>query len=232
MLFYPLFLKSHAKFFPRNVSRTFEIFLSIFCIIEIYKLFLDRKIKLDHINDIYIFNNFDQFGWSSYMPYESLYTRKNIAIDQELTRIILRMSFPWPEHSIWRSLYGWKKRDLGKIFHLRGEVTRLRRQRQGPVWTSRDFRVHKVEQRRVDNFSVALVTSYIHIQTPFTSWPHRVTAPHYRYFSRYSWINAKFVFTYFQNPLFQKSWRDRVKSIKNVGDTRCDIRSNDFQIIL
>lgn len=101
-----------------------------------------------------------------------------------------------------------------------------------PVRTSHDFRVHKVEQRRVDNFSVALVTSYIHIQTPFTSWSHRVTAPHYRYFSRYSWINAKFVFTYFQHPLFQKSCKDRVKSIKNVGDTRCDIRSNDFQIIL
>ena len=80
----------------------------------------------------------------------------------------------------------WKKRGLGRIFRPR-EAVRSRRQRQGPARTFRDFRVHKVKRCSVDSFSVALIASYIHIQAPFTSWPHRVTG------STFSILFAKLV---------------------------------------
>lgn len=66
-----------------------------------------------------------------------------------------------------------KERDLGKIF--RPSTRRRRAMSRTKLEWSRDFRVYKVELCSVDSFSVALVASYIHIQAPFTSWPHRLT---------------------------------------------------------
>lgn len=125
----------------------------------------------------------------------------------------------------------WKKRGLGRIFRPR-EAVRSRRQRQGPARTFRDFRVHKVKRCSVDSFSVALIASYIHIQAPFTSWPHRVTG------STFSILFAKLVdslvgkipttstFEIHYSTNFTKKKKRKKNWAKSIENIHCNARCN------
>lgn len=80
---------------------------------------------------------------------------------------------------------------------------------------ARDFRVYKVELCSVDSFSVALVASYIHIQAPFTSWPHRLTIDIFDTLSRSTLKSQSFKISSPLLPL-QKEWNEK-KSIENTS---------------